>query len=357
MTLRIAYLKYGNTNPFQESYFNAVRHSGADVRGLEGKAFLSLADLASFDILHLDWLHPLYKSRRGRFARWLKTKRNLQVLGAAKNRLGLKVVHTVHNLLSHDSFLSPQQEKKIVQSFLSLVDAFAVFNEPVAKQLRKTYTIRKDQPHFVTPHGHYIDSYPLPPSQELCRQKLEVPFDEIVVLFFGAMRENKGITDLLQVFPDVHRQTGAKLIAAGGHPTPEVQRALSRPHRAVTIHAREVESGMVGTFFRAADVVVLPFRSALNSGSAILAASMGKFCVLPKIETVYSSLKPGSFATFEPGNLDALRDSLISATRMDRKELEEKGASSREYVRHHLDWVAIGQRTLQMYERIIGNAA
>ncbi len=347
--MRIGYFQFDKTNPYQLKFYDAVSKAGGEVVALPRKTLFPLRAIGDVDILHLDWLHPFYASRRGRIVSLAKTESALHHLKRLKKNGRPKLVHTVHNLVSHDSYLGSKQERRIMQRFLSLIDSFAVFCTPVFERLCAEFDIRVDQRCYVVPHGHFIDSYQPAESQQQSRTSLGLPGDVPIVLFFGLLRENKGILDLLEVFPRVHQQSGAVLVVAGYGAPPNVDQALQQPHEFLRVFPGRVDETQVSTFFSAADVVALPFRSILNSSSAILAASMGKFSVMPEIPSVYANLDPAAILTYTTGDQSALRQSLLTAVAMPRAELCKLGDQARRFASSNLCWSRTGQLAMQMY--------
>ena len=114
-------------------------------------------------------------------------------------------------------------------------------------------------------------------------------------------------------------------------------------------------ANQVPTFFGATDIAVLPFRSVLNSGSAILTASMATFAVVPDIPTLYSNLDHRALTIYETANDNALLDAIVNTVNRPREELRQHGLNAREFARSKLCWSKIGKSTLDMYEKTLNN--
>ena len=347
--MRVGYFPYGAANPYQTLFYEAVAAAGVDVIALPVRTLFPLRDIEQVDIVHLDWLHPLYASRRGRLAGFIKASSAMHHLRGASRRQQPRLVHTVHNILTHDSYLSPSSERRVVARFLQAMDSLIGFSSPVFDALDREFDLPAQQSKHVVPHGHYIDSYTKPPEQSACRTQLGISPDVPVVLFFGGLRENKGILDLLQVFSAVHQKTGAELIVAGAGATPAVSQALSDADASVTVIQRHVQDDEVPSLFGAADIVALPFRSILNSGSAILAASMGRCVVMPDIASLHANLEPSAIELYSPNSPSALADALTRMLGRPRRHLLELGKQARAAAQENLCWSAIGRGMVQIY--------
>jgi len=110
------------------------------------------------------------------------------------------------------------------------------------------------------------------------------------ILFFGFVRPYKGLDVLLEAMPEVHRQTGARLKVVG-----EAWQDAGRYRRLVAEHGlnavvdmdlRYVPNAELPSVFDAADLVVLPYRSATGSGAVQLALGAG----LPVVATRVGSI-------------------------------------------------------------------
>lgn len=132
--------------------------------------------------------------------------------------------------------------------------------------------------------------HPLPPERparldrETARRGLGVPAEAVALLCFGLIRPYKGVDVLLEAVRSLPPGTPAMLLLAGepwGALREEVARTLADPALAGRVIARLewVPEGEVETWLGAADLMVLPYRSA--TGSAVAAQALG--CGLPVV--------------------------------------------------------------------------
>jgi glycosyltransferase involved in cell wall biosynthesis len=102
--------------------------------------------------------------------------------------------------------------------------------------------------------------------------------DEPVILFFGYIKPYKGLDILLEAMPNILTELpNAKLLVAGevyGDERIYTDR-IEKWHlkENVIFHNRFIDNEQVGRYFRVSDVVVLPYRSATQSGITQLAFS------------------------------------------------------------------------------------
>ena len=131
----------------------------------------------------------------------------------------------------------------------------------------------------VLPHGSYVRQYDVDADAAAARAALDLPPRGTVFAFVGAIRGYKGVAELVEAFTmsgqwgrDARLHRGKPLPARIGRELEE--RAATDPR--VVLRLERIPEEDLSRVLRAADVVVLPFRDILTSGSAILALSHGR---------------------------------------------------------------------------------
>jgi glycosyltransferase involved in cell wall biosynthesis len=161
-----------------------------------------------------------------------------------------------------------------------------------------------------------------------------------VVLFFGLIRPYKGLDVLLEAWRAADR--GAAELWVVGMPRIDPS-FIAGPN--VKTALRFVSGAELAGAFRAADLVVLPYREIDQSGVLFTALAFGKPLLLTTV---------GGFSEIDaaehvpPGDPDALADAL---TRLlaDPARLDELAAASRAAAAGPYSWDAIARRTLELY--------
>ncbi len=99
------------------------------------------------------------------------------------------------------------------------------------------------------------------------------------ILFFGYVREYKGLRYLLRAMPEIRRELDVKLLVVGEfyEDVASYRRLISELgiSHAVELVDRYVANEEVGRYFSAADLVVLPYVTATQSGIIQIAYSFG----------------------------------------------------------------------------------
>jgi len=156
----------------------------------------------------------------------------------------------------------------------------------------------------VIPHG----SRALPQRDvRASRRELGLPEDAKVVLFFGFVWLGKGISFLIDVFAQLHKQVPEAYLYIGGHTRRRLwsfymnylqarARMLGVGDR-IKLWGSYVPDDMVPTIYSAADIVAMPYRQDYSSVSGVVhqTAGMGKLMLcsrIAKFDEVEASIDP-----------------------------------------------------------------
>lgn len=343
--MQVAYFDFGSTNPFQERFYSSVAKQGVTVKPLRYRAMLPILQSSNCDILHLDWIHPFYKSGNLFSSCCKALMGEIDVCLSSPKR----VVWTAHNLYSHDSFMPQALEKAFIGRICRKVDAIEGFTRASLRELNQEFRFARGKRQYVIPHGHYIDDYGEPLDMAAARERLNLPQNDRIVLYFGGLRDNKGVRDLVEAFKLIRGRGGISLLIAGGAETESMRRFLdgvsSEPK--IFLHRKFVPSAEVPTYFGAADFAVLPFQDIFNSGSAILATSMKKCVVLPNLPVFNEVIPECGRITYARRKVDDLAATLITAVEL--SDLEKRGVKAHNEIKQRLDWDLVGSLAVKMY--------
>lgn len=125
-------------------------------------------------------------------------------------------------------------------------------------------------PELMIPHPVY-ENFGESIDRGLARSTIEGLGDGPVLLFFGFVRKYKGLDRLLRAMPAIlERVPNAQLLVVGEYfDNPEVYEQITRDagiSEHVHVFNKYVPNEEVAEWFSAADLLVLPYRSATNSG-------------------------------------------------------------------------------------------
>lgn len=196
-----------------------------------------------------------------------------------RKRSDARIVFVCHNIIPHER---RPGDRALTRYALKVADHCIVLSSPVGNDLE---TILPQMPYTVVPHPVY-DTYgnALPKSE--AREILGISEDNLV-LFFGFVRKYKGLDILIQALPEILDSCRVKLLVVGEfYDDEEKYRAMVARlglEGQVRFVPEFVPRGKVGTYFSAADVVALPYRSATQSGIVQIANHFDTPCIVTDV--------------------------------------------------------------------------
>jgi glycosyltransferase involved in cell wall biosynthesis len=100
------------------------------------------------------------------------------------------------------------------------------------------------------------------------------------LLFFGIVREYKGLKDVLAAMPEIQARLGKVVLLVAGEFWEDKRPYLEMIERLgigdlVIIEDRYIPNEEVGLYFSAADVIVAPYRQVTGSGAMQMATGFG----------------------------------------------------------------------------------
>ena len=196
-----------------------------------------------------------------------------------------KVLCQIDNVEPHEHHLT---DKPFNRYYLHSVDGFVYMSEQVHSELR-AYS---DAPALFSPHPLFENFGERVERSEAC-VRLGLDPANRYVLFFGLIRDYKGLDLLLDAWAQLRRAgrtEGRRLIVAGEFYTarePYLNRIADNGLQdEVLLHDRFIPDDDVKYYFSAADFVVQPYKTATQSGVTQIAY---QFCV-PMVVTKVGGL-------------------------------------------------------------------
>jgi glycosyltransferase involved in cell wall biosynthesis len=200
----------------------------------------------------------------------------------------MKVVLTVHELLPHKAFLGGTIDMKLNRLLYQDADLLLVHTDSLKQEIISLFQVNSGKVKVI-PHGWFN-----PSSMSIvksCRAGCEVPRDKRTLLFFGSIRDNKGLDLLLKAMQLLDDQFFLLIAGAvaGAH---EVQAGYYREmikqndlERKVLWIERYIAPEEIEGFFGLADAVILPYRSSFHAQSGVLNLSVGyeKPCIVSDV--------------------------------------------------------------------------
>jgi glycosyltransferase involved in cell wall biosynthesis len=255
-------------------------------------------------------------------------------------------VITAHDLLPREP--RPGQARG-QRRLYDAVDAIVVHSQYGRDRLVRSLGLDPAKVHVIH-HGAF---------EHLTRQPAERPLPpELrsaqgpVVLFFGLLRPYKGLEVLLEAWSAIN---GAELWIVG-RPRMALAPLRAQAPAGVRFVPRFVSDAELPSYFRRADVVVLPYSRTERfdqSGVLAIALAFGKPVVLTDVGGFGEVARAGAARLVPPGDVVALEQAL-RALLEHPDEREALAAAAREAAAGPYSWRESARRTLALYRALAG---
>lgn len=273
------------------------------------------------------------------------------------------LVLTAHDVLPRE----PRRGQLAAQRRLyDRFDAIVVHSEHGRTRLVSELGVDRHRVHVI-PHGVFAHLAERPveqcsPSAPLeaeesrpAERRPPTPFDtdKRMVLMFGLMRPYKGIDVLLDAWRGVDGQApieGAELWIAG-MPKMDISALRARAPAGVRFVPRFINDRELPAYFERADLVVLPYLQADQSGVLFTALAFGKPLLLSDVGGFPEMADTGAARIVPAGDARALGDALRELL-ADRATLTEMCVRARAATQGRYSWQAIAQAHIELYRSL-----
>jgi glycosyltransferase involved in cell wall biosynthesis len=149
------------------------------------------------------------------------------------------------------------------------------------------------------------------------RQRLSLPPNAHVLLFFGIVREYKGLQDILVALPQIRERLGEVILVVAGEFWGDKRPYLEMIERvgigdSVVVEDRYIPNEEVALYFSAADLVLAPYRRVTGSGAAQMARGFGVPVVTTSVGERQEIIIAGETGMLvPPGDSEALGRAVI----------------------------------------------
>lgn len=242
-------------------------------------------------------------------------------LGSIAKKLknsGFKVVAITDNVIPHESRLG---DKQLTNYFLKQCDGFVAMSKSVLDDI-KTF-ISNPKSAFI-PHPIY-DIFGDAVSKQEAREKLGLSKDEKYVLFFGFVRQYKGLDLLLEAFgkPQLNA-LNVKLIVAGEfyedeQPYFDQINNLGLTDK-VILRKDFIPGDQVKNYFGAADIIAQPYRTATQSGVTQIAYHFDKPMLVTNVGGLAEIVPHNKVGYVCEVNSDSIANSLVDFYNNNRED-------------------------------------
>jgi len=270
-------------------------------------------------------------------------------------RQGIKIVVTAHDVIP---FNARFHTRALFQRLYGLADALIVHAEQNRRELLAQFRLERARV-VVIPHGHYLPyTGDALLSRAEARARLGLDPERPVLLFFGQIKRVKGLDTLLRALPAIITAHPRALLLIAGQVWKDdwsrYQALIDELGIADHVRARiaHIPDGEVAAYYRAADVVVLPYRRIYQSGVLLMAWSYAQPVVASSVGGLAEVVRDGETGLLvEPDDPATLADALNEVLG-NRAWGEAMGAAGRRLVAREFAWDKIAARTAGLYRKL-----
>lgn len=177
---------------------------------------------------------------------------------------------------------------------------------------------------------------------------------EAVVLFFGRIWPYKGLEYLIRAEPEISACIpDVKIVIAGeGEDFERYRRLMENPRRFV-VHNEYVSNEKRAELFTTANVVVLPYIEATQSGVVPIAYAFGKPVVATSVGGLPEHVEDGETGLLVPPRDETALAEAVVRLLQDRELARRLGAAGRERIDAECSAGSVARKTLTVYERAL----
>ena len=258
-----------------------------------------------------------------------------------------KVISIIDNIIPHEKRVGDFQ---LAQYFANSVDGFIAMSDSVLHDLEKFDTTK---PKVFSPHPLF-DNFGEAAKKTEAYNKLGLEVNTEYILFFGFIRDYKGLDLLLQAMADDRvRNLNVKLIIAGEFYTqPQLYLdMITQLNLADKLIMRTdfIPDDEVRYFFCAADMVVQPYKHATQSGVTQICYHFDRPMLVTNVGGLPEIVPNGKVGYVVEPNPTAIADALVDFY-ANHREFPMRDYSKTEKKKYA--WSEMLNRIFEMYAQI-----
>lgn len=220
-----------------------------------------------------------------------------------------RVVAVLHNLIPHEPRIG---DRPFAKYFCKSVDGFLSLSKSVLNDID---VFDKDKPRAFSPHPIY-DNFGTPVTKEVACEKLGLDPTYKYLLFFGLIREYKGLDWLLEAFANssARKTSKVKLIVAGefyGDGEKYLTQAMTLGiNDDIIWHTEYVSDSDVRYYFGAADLITQTYKTATQSGVTQIAYHFEKPMLVTSVGGLAEIVPNGKVGYAVEPNIDSISSAI-----------------------------------------------
>lgn len=244
----------------------------------------------------------------------------LGTIARLARRQGIHVVSILDNVIPHEPHF---WDKWLIRYFVRSIDHFVAMSDSVKRDCERFLPRTTKARVMLCPHPLY-DNFGQPVPQAEAQQQLGLNPDYRYLLFFGFIRDYKGLDLLMHAFADSRlRHYRVKLIVAGefynnAEQYAQLEKQLGLEGEIVW-HTQFIPNDQVRIYFSAADLIVQPYKTATQSGVTQVAYHFSKPMLVTNVGGLAEIVPHGKVGYVTPVDAKAVADALVDFCSDDNK--------------------------------------
>lgn len=267
---------------------------------------------------------------------------------------GIKVITTIHDLLPFDRKFYDYYYHKKIYSHSDKVISQAKMN---IDELVEKYNVERNKIVYI-PHGHYME-YAETATKDESLERLSLPDDRPIILFFGQIKKVKGVDVLIESIAKVKKKFPNIFCVIAGKVWKDdfsfYQNMIDNLNLSDCIRTdiKFIPDDDIKYYFNAADIVALPYRQIYQSGVVLLGAAYEKPVVATTEGEFLNVIKNGETGLLvESGNSTEFANALIKY--LESPDLAtQMGKACKADLNDRLSWTNIAKSISDVYESTI----
>lgn len=348
---------YTITNPYQKllykSFSSPIICGTGNLVDATNSIYKFPNDIIFF---HLHWTGPIFANTISK--KDVIEKLNIFFEEIKKFKLlGGKIIWTIHNIYNHEAIFF--DEEIILHKFLIEQSDLIHLHSKLVLDIIDTNSEIPREKLVISEHGNYINSYSNTISREEARKLLKIPTSSRVLLFFGQIRKYKGIEELINTFLKFSSNSEEiHLLIVGDASLTSLSELKELTNNNSKIHIFEgyVDDNDVQIYFNASDVVILPYKNILTSGSIFLSLSFGIPVICPDLGILKSIITNGENGwIYDTNDKFGLFNSINNFLLLSEKDLESYKENSLLRAKT-FNWQITSKRITERIFQLIGSS-
>jgi D-inositol-3-phosphate glycosyltransferase len=259
-----------------------------------------------------------------------------------------KVIAIMDNIIPHEKRVGDFQ---LAQYFANSVDSFIAMSDSVLVDLQK---FDKQKPKVFSPHPLF-DNFGEAIKKTEAYEKLGLEINTEYILFFGFIRDYKGLDLLLQAMADDRvRNLNIRLIVAGefytaAKPYWDLITQLNIADKLI-LRTDFIPDDEVRNYFCAADIVVRPYKHATQSGVTQICYHFDRPMLVTNVGGLPEIVPNGKVGYVVEPEPKAIADALVDfyANHREFTMRDNIKTEKKKYA-----WSEMLNRILEMYQKIV----